>query len=152
MLDFANVSGDREMAWRSSGIAETVTNDLRALSTHRVIDRVRVVEAVRRAGPDLSTLRAELHLDRAVVSRPVDCKPKTTEIDDAVPHHSAAGNRAGRRDEPIGDVETDDQATGAINFHLDVRVPEHVVGIDDHTDPTVEHTGEVDRLAQRDDH
>jgi DNA-binding winged helix-turn-helix (wHTH) protein/tetratricopeptide (TPR) repeat protein len=67
VLDFANVSGDREMAWLSSGIAETVTNDLRALSTHRVIDRVRVVEAVRRAGPDLSTLRAELHLDRAVV-------------------------------------------------------------------------------------
>jgi adenylate cyclase len=67
VLDFANVSGDREMAWLSSGIAETVTNDLRAMSTHRVIDRVRVVEAVRRSGPDLSTLRAELHLDRAVV-------------------------------------------------------------------------------------
>jgi DNA-binding winged helix-turn-helix (wHTH) protein/tetratricopeptide (TPR) repeat protein len=67
VLDFGNVSGDREMAWLSSGIAETVTNDLRAMSTHRVIDRVRVVEAVRRAGPDLSMLRAELHLDRAVV-------------------------------------------------------------------------------------
>jgi DNA-binding winged helix-turn-helix (wHTH) protein/tetratricopeptide (TPR) repeat protein len=67
VLDFANVSGDREMAWLSSGIAETVTNDLRALSTHRVIDRVRLVEAVRRVGPDLSVLRAELHLDRAVV-------------------------------------------------------------------------------------
>ena len=67
VLDFANVSGDREMAWLSSGIAETVTNDLRSLSTHRVIDRVRVVEASRRAGPDLSALRAELHLDRAVV-------------------------------------------------------------------------------------
>ena len=49
-------------------------------------------------------------------------------------------------------METDDQAAGAINLHLDVRVPEHVVGVDDDTDPTVEHTGEVDRLAQRDDH
>ncbi len=67
VLDFANVSGDRDMAWLSSGIAETVTNDLRALSTHRVIDRVRVVEAARRVGPDLSMLRAALHLDRAVV-------------------------------------------------------------------------------------
>jgi DNA-binding winged helix-turn-helix (wHTH) protein/tetratricopeptide (TPR) repeat protein len=67
VLDFANVSGDKETAWLSSGIAETVTNDLRSMGTHRVIDRVRVVEAVRRAGQDLSTLAAELHLDRAVV-------------------------------------------------------------------------------------
>ena len=67
VLDFANVTGDREIAWLSSGIAETVTNDLRAISPLRVIDRVRVVEAVRRAGPDLSALRPELHLDRAVV-------------------------------------------------------------------------------------
>ena len=67
VLDFANVSGDREIAWLSSGIAETVTNDLRATSPLRVIDRVRVVEAVKRSGPELSSLRAELHLDRAVV-------------------------------------------------------------------------------------
>ena len=67
VLDFTNVSGDREVAWLSSGIAETVTNDLRATSPLRVIDRLRVVEAVRRAGTDLSALRAELHLDRAVV-------------------------------------------------------------------------------------
>ncbi len=55
------------MAWLSSGIAETVTNDLRATSPLRIIDRVRVVEAVQRAGADLSALRAELHLDLAVV-------------------------------------------------------------------------------------
>ena len=67
VLDFSNVSGDRELAWLSSGIAETVTNDLRATSPLRVIDRFRVVEAVRRCGPDVSALRAELHLDRAVV-------------------------------------------------------------------------------------
>jgi DNA-binding winged helix-turn-helix (wHTH) protein len=67
VLDFANVSGDRELAWLSSGIAETVTNDLRATSPLRVIDRVRVVEAVRRCGSDLSALRPELHIDRAVV-------------------------------------------------------------------------------------
>src|SRR5262245_25379169 len=67
VVDFTNVSGDRELAWLSSGIAETVTNDLRASSPLRVVDRVRVVEATRRAGSDLSALRAELHLDLAVV-------------------------------------------------------------------------------------
>ena len=67
VLDFTNVSNDRELAWLSSGIAETVTNDLRATSPLRVVDRMRVVEAVRRGGPDLSALRAELHLDLAVV-------------------------------------------------------------------------------------
>ena len=57
VLDFTNVSNDRELAWLSSGIAETVTNDLRATSPLRVVDRMRVVEAVRRGGPDLSALR-----------------------------------------------------------------------------------------------
>jgi DNA-binding winged helix-turn-helix (wHTH) protein/Tfp pilus assembly protein PilF len=67
VIEFANVSGDRELGWLSSGIAETVTNDLRATAPLRVVDRVRVVEAAKRAGSDLSTLRAELHLDLAVV-------------------------------------------------------------------------------------
>ena len=67
VMDFANVSGDRELAWLASGIAETVTNDLRATSPMRVVDRVRVVEAIKRAGTELSSLRAELHLDLAVV-------------------------------------------------------------------------------------
>jgi DNA-binding winged helix-turn-helix (wHTH) protein/Flp pilus assembly protein TadD len=67
VLDFANVSTDKEFAWLASGIAETVTNDLRAAGTHRIIDRVRVVEAVRTVGTDLANLRKELHLDLAVV-------------------------------------------------------------------------------------
>jgi DNA-binding winged helix-turn-helix (wHTH) protein/tetratricopeptide (TPR) repeat protein len=67
VLDFTNVSTDREFAWLSSGIAETVTNDLRATGTLRIIDRVRVVEAVRRTGAELAALRADLHLDLAVV-------------------------------------------------------------------------------------
>ena len=49
VLDFSNVSTDREFGWLSSGIAETVSNDLRAAGALRVIDRVRVVEAVRRS-------------------------------------------------------------------------------------------------------
>ena len=67
VLDFANVSGDKELAWLSSGIAETVTNDLRSTAPLRVVDRMRVVESVRRGGFDLSALRADLHLDLAVV-------------------------------------------------------------------------------------
>ena len=67
VLDFTNVSGDGELAWLSSGIAETVTNDLRAKPSLRIIDRVRVVEAVRRGGSDLAALRSQLHIDMAVV-------------------------------------------------------------------------------------
>lgn len=39
VADFANVAGDSEMSWLSAGIAETVTNDLRAIRDLRVIDR-----------------------------------------------------------------------------------------------------------------
>lgn len=67
VLDFTNVSTDREFGWLSSGIAETVTNDLRAAGALRIIDRVRVVEEVRRSGTDLSALRQALHIDLAVV-------------------------------------------------------------------------------------
>ena len=67
VLDFSNVSADREFAWLASGIAETVTNDLRRAGSLRVIDRLRLAEAVRHAGSDLSALRHELHIDLAVV-------------------------------------------------------------------------------------
>jgi DNA-binding winged helix-turn-helix (wHTH) protein/tetratricopeptide (TPR) repeat protein len=67
VLDFANVSSDKELAWLSSGIAETVTNDLRSTAPLRVVDRMRVVESVKRGGSDLAALRADLHLDLAVV-------------------------------------------------------------------------------------
>ncbi len=68
VLDFTNVSGDREVGWLSSGIAETVTNDLRSTTPSlRIIDRVRVVEAVKRSGSDLAALRSSLHIDMAVV-------------------------------------------------------------------------------------
>ncbi len=66
VLDFENVSGDAGLAWLSSGIAETVTNDLR-VAMPRIIDRARVSEAVRQTGRGLSALRRELGIDRAVV-------------------------------------------------------------------------------------
>ena len=67
VLDFANVSGDTSLAWLSSGIAETVTNDLRSVAQLRIIDRTRVVEATRRGVHDPAALRRELGLDLAVV-------------------------------------------------------------------------------------
>ena len=67
VLDFANVSNDPSLAWLSSGIAETLTNDLRSALQLRIIDRTRVVEAVRRVGTDLDALRRELHIDLAIV-------------------------------------------------------------------------------------
>ena len=66
VLDFENVSGDASFAWLASGIAETVTNDLRA-ATLRVIDRVRVAETVSRVGRDLPALRSALDIDLAIV-------------------------------------------------------------------------------------
>ena len=66
VLDFENVTGDQGLAWLSSGIAETVTNDLR-VAVPRIIDRVRVIEAVRQSGRELSALRRAIAIDRAVV-------------------------------------------------------------------------------------
>ena len=67
VLDFTNVSGDPALDWLSSGIAETVTNDLRAAFEARTLDRTRIVEAARRVGSSLEALRHELRLDLAVV-------------------------------------------------------------------------------------
>jgi adenylate cyclase len=97
VLDFINVSADPECAWLSSGIAETVTNDLRAAGTHRIIDRVRVVEAVRRIGPELTPLRAELQLDLAVVGsfqRSGDRLRITARVVDAVSAETLAEAKA----------------------------------------------------------
>jgi DNA-binding winged helix-turn-helix (wHTH) protein/tetratricopeptide (TPR) repeat protein len=65
VLDFENVSGDSAFAWLSSGIAETLTNDMRAAT--RIIDRYRVTEAIAQGGRELSALRRILNIDRAVV-------------------------------------------------------------------------------------
>ena len=67
VLDFTNVTGDTSLGWLSSGIAETVTNDLRSTVQLRILDQTRVVEATRRVGTDLAALRKELGVDLAVV-------------------------------------------------------------------------------------
>jgi DNA-binding winged helix-turn-helix (wHTH) protein/Tfp pilus assembly protein PilF len=66
VLDFANVAGDPEIAWLGRGIAETVTNDLAARSTMRVVDRWRVVDALHRTDGTLSQMAAALDVGRVV--------------------------------------------------------------------------------------
>jgi DNA-binding winged helix-turn-helix (wHTH) protein/Tfp pilus assembly protein PilF len=51
VLEFANVTSDAEFAWLATGLAETVTNDLRAIGDLRVIDRVLIPPAHESAAP-----------------------------------------------------------------------------------------------------
>jgi DNA-binding winged helix-turn-helix (wHTH) protein/Flp pilus assembly protein TadD len=67
VMDFVNVTGDAESAWLGTGIAETVTGDLRALGYFRVIDRRRVTEAARRTSGSLEDVSANLGAQLAVV-------------------------------------------------------------------------------------
>jgi len=53
VMDFTNVTNDPEVAWLGAGIAETVTSDLGALNQFRVIDRLRIVDAVRHTSGSL---------------------------------------------------------------------------------------------------
>jgi DNA-binding winged helix-turn-helix (wHTH) protein/tetratricopeptide (TPR) repeat protein len=62
--DFQNVSGDPDVAWLATGIAETLSNDLRALRDLSVIDRAGLPEAARRA---LLEAARGAHLDWLVV-------------------------------------------------------------------------------------
>ena len=108
VLDFSNVSGDKELGSLSSGIAETVTNDLRATAPLRVVDRMRVVEAVRRCGSDLSALRAELHVDLAVVGSFQRSGPRlriTARVVDAITGEATAEAKADGPLEQVFDLQ-----------------------------------------------
>jgi DNA-binding winged helix-turn-helix (wHTH) protein/TolB-like protein/tetratricopeptide (TPR) repeat protein len=48
--DFANLSGDPDVQWLGAGIAESLSSDLASLAAFRVVDRWRVLEAVRQTG------------------------------------------------------------------------------------------------------
>ncbi|HET9371420.1 MAG TPA: winged helix-turn-helix domain-containing protein [Vicinamibacterales bacterium] len=52
VLDFANVSGDAEVAWLGTGLCETITSDLRVIADLRVIDRALVTGADRTMSAD----------------------------------------------------------------------------------------------------
>jgi TolB-like protein/Flp pilus assembly protein TadD len=67
VLDFTNLSRDPDVDWLATGIAETVTNDLTAFRVLRVVDRVRVAEAVRHTDGTLSAVARNLGVTLAVV-------------------------------------------------------------------------------------
>ncbi len=52
VADFQNVNADPDVAWLAAGIAETLSNDLRALRDLSVIDRAGLPEAARGSGLD----------------------------------------------------------------------------------------------------
>jgi DNA-binding winged helix-turn-helix (wHTH) protein/Flp pilus assembly protein TadD len=67
VLDFTNVSGDADLAWMSTGIAETVTNDLTGFRILRVVDRDRVAESTRRTDGSVSSVAHDLGVHLVVV-------------------------------------------------------------------------------------
>src|SRR5689334_7522010 len=67
VLDFSNATRDATVDWLTTGIAETVTNDLRSLPGLRVIDRVRVVESAKRNGGALDRMAPDLGIGLAIV-------------------------------------------------------------------------------------
>jgi DNA-binding winged helix-turn-helix (wHTH) protein/tetratricopeptide (TPR) repeat protein len=56
--EFANVTGDADVAWLAAGIAETLTNDLRALHDVHIIDRAVLPAGGRDAAAAAAALRA----------------------------------------------------------------------------------------------
>jgi DNA-binding winged helix-turn-helix (wHTH) protein/tetratricopeptide (TPR) repeat protein len=66
VIDFANVTGDADVAWLAAGIAETVTSDLAALDRFRVIDRFRVVQAALHTGGSMREVSAALGVSLVV--------------------------------------------------------------------------------------
>jgi DNA-binding winged helix-turn-helix (wHTH) protein/Flp pilus assembly protein TadD len=67
VMDFVNVTGDANSAWLAAGIAETVTGDLRAMDRFRVVDRGRVIEAIRSTDGSVHQVAARLGATLAVV-------------------------------------------------------------------------------------
>ena len=67
VMDFANVTSDANAAWLAAGIAETVTGDLRKTGRFRVIDRARVIEAIRRTDGSVGAVTDRLGATFAVV-------------------------------------------------------------------------------------
>lgn len=72
VLDFVNVTGDRDSDWLSAGIAETVTGDLRARGHLRVVDRWRVTDAARRSDGSFQQIAQHLHA-QLVVAGGIQC-------------------------------------------------------------------------------
>jgi len=66
VFDFQNVTGETDVAWLAAGIAETVTTDLAALDAFAVVDRWRVLEAMRRTTGSIAEVSSAVGADLAV--------------------------------------------------------------------------------------
>ena len=99
VLDFVNVTGDSELNWLASGIAETVTSDLASLGRFQVVDRWRVMQAIGGDPVSVQHLAATLGLSHAVVGsfqRQGQTLRITARLLDAHARHDR-GRRKGRR-------------------------------------------------------
>ncbi|MCX6549459.1 MAG: winged helix-turn-helix domain-containing protein [Acidobacteria bacterium] len=67
VLDFTNVSGDKDLAWLAAGISETVTNDLTGFRVLRVVDRERVAGSTRRTDGSVTAVARDLGVHLVVV-------------------------------------------------------------------------------------
>jgi len=96
VMNFTNVAGDPGVEWLSAGIAETVTNDLRAIRDLVVLDRALAAEAARAgmpaaentAGPDLAVVGSFQRSgdDLRLTARVVDVRTR-----EAIAHAKADG-------------------------------------------------------------
>ena len=66
VLDFVNLTGNRDSDWLSAGIAETVTGDFRTRAHVRIVDRWRVTDAVRRCDGSLQQIAQDVHAQLVV--------------------------------------------------------------------------------------
>ena len=108
VIDFANLTGDDALAWLASGIAETVTNDLRTLIGLQVIDRWRVVEAAGNAGRSPLGVAAAVTADLVVAGsyqRVADRLRVTARILEAGTGDTVANAKADGRLDSIFDLE-----------------------------------------------
>jgi serine/threonine protein kinase/tetratricopeptide (TPR) repeat protein len=61
VLDFENLSGDSTTDWLGTGLAETITNDLRRLNAVQVVSRERVQHELRQDHKDVSKMASRLN-------------------------------------------------------------------------------------------
>ena len=108
VLDFVNVSGDRDLAWLATGIAETVTNDLTGFRVLRVVDRDRVGESARRTDGSASAVARDLGVPLVVVGsyqRVGDHLRITARIVDAPSGQTMADAKVDGRLEDVFDLQ-----------------------------------------------
>ena len=124
VLDFTNVNGDPESAWLPAGIAETVTADLRALGSFRVVDRGRVSEAARLTGGSLHDVASALGVRLVVVGsiqRNGDRIRITARVVDVVSGEAVADAKVDGRLDDIFDLQ--DQISAQFAKELGIAGP-----------------------------